>query len=702
MKKSTVLFFMVAVIASYTMGLIAASPNESRKVYASQCGAALNSDVYKGGGTDDTTVLQAVLDRTPQLERLHLVLDGAALISKPLRIHSNTTIECPDKSCGLFLADGSNSSVLRNADFDMKTIRDRNISILGGVYNNNSPGQVHHREGEPEEGMISNWVFAMEFHGVENFLMRDVTIANQRTFALLMANWKHVVMENIHIDRRERADYQNQDGLHFWGPGRFLTLKNIRGNSGDDFIALAPDEHDAKSSIEDVLIQGVHFEEADQGIRMLVYGEGKLDRVIIRDVTGTYRSYGFIINPWVEEHRKTKGGHYGNIVFDTIDLRPMKENYHYCIPFLFKLGGNIESITFKNIYQHTPEFNHQMFILGGGYTGDQPENADQPTHINRVIVDGLYIDERCEQGIPDSYFLVRSKVDLLSIKDVIVRRRNVGDSKRSSLVKVDGGTLGELRLIDISADCLETIAEMLPERGISAHRGENGIFPENTIAGFQEAVRLGASQIEFDVRRTKDGRLVIMHDPTVDRTTNGTGRVNELTFEEIRTLDAGIKKGDRFSGTKIPTFEEALDCLPRNIWVNVHTAASNPEEIARLIVEKNRQHQAFMACGRQAAVAVRKEYPQILICNMERQVEDVSQYIRETIEWKCNFLQLTELGTPEEMKALKDAGVRINFFPAQNPKHFRELVEAGVDFPLVDNMGAFVETAKELFDGSTH
>lgn len=239
--------------------------------------------------------------------------------------------------------------------------------------------------------------------------------------------------------------------------------------------------------------------------------------------------------------------------------------------------------------------------------------------------------------------------------------------------------------------------EKLPEQGISAHRGENGVFPENTVPGFQEAVRLGASQIEFDVRRTKDGHLIIMHDATVDRTTNGTGQVSELTFDEIRNLDAGINRCSRFAGTQVPTLEEALDCLPRNVWINVHTSASQPEEIAKIILEKKREHQAFMACGRNAALAVKKKYPQILICNMERQGEDVSRYIRETIEWKCNFLQLTNLGTPEEMKALKNAGIRINFFAALTPQHFRELVVAGVDFPLVDNTGAYVDAAKEIF-----
>ena len=92
------------------------------------------------------------------------------------------------------------------------------------------------------------------------------------------------------------------------------------------------------------------------------------------------------------------------------------------------------------------------------YHVNLPETPEYPTHINRVIIDGLYIDKRCEQGIPDTYFLVRSKVDLLSIKDVILRRR-VDDTKKGSLIKMEGGTLGELRLIDISADCLETIVE---------------------------------------------------------------------------------------------------------------------------------------------------------------------------------------------------------------------------------------------------
>jgi glycerophosphoryl diester phosphodiesterase len=235
---------------------------------------------------------------------------------------------------------------------------------------------------------------------------------------------------------------------------------------------------------------------------------------------------------------------------------------------------------------------------------------------------------------------------------------------------------------------------VLPVFGISAHRGENGTFPENTIVGFQEAVKLGAAQVELDVCRTKDGYLVIMHDDTVDRTTDGKGKVSDLTFEEIRKLDAGIKKGKQFTDTKVPTLEESLDCLPRNIWINVHIKNS-PLEAAKVIIEKNREHQAFLACGHKAALEVKEKYPQIKICNMERGSGNVSEYIRNTIEWQCDFLQLVNLGTPEEMKALKDAGVRINYFFAKHPEHYKELRKACVDFSLVDDMSKFVDAAKE-------
>jgi glycerophosphoryl diester phosphodiesterase len=96
---------------------------------------------------------------------------------------------------------------------------------------------------------------------------------------------------------------------------------------------------------------------------------------------------------------------------------------------------------------------------------------------------------------------------------------------------------------------------------VVAHRGIVSGFPENTLAAYREAIGLGFRAIEIDLRATADGHIVVMHDETVDRTTDGTGHVSELTFAEIRSLDAGSHAGGRFADQKVPTIEETLDAV---------------------------------------------------------------------------------------------------------------------------------------------
>ena len=96
---------------------------------------------------------------------------------------------------------------------------------------------------------------------------------------------------------------------------------------------------------------------------------------------------------------------------------------------------------------------------------------------------------------------------------------------------------------------------------IFAHRGSKGTHPENTLASFKEAVRVGSEGIELDVHLTKDGHLVVIHDETVDRTTNSTGEIRNLTLEEIKAMDAGSWFNATFASEKIPTLEEVLHLL---------------------------------------------------------------------------------------------------------------------------------------------
>jgi glycerophosphoryl diester phosphodiesterase len=91
-----------------------------------------------------------------------------------------------------------------------------------------------------------------------------------------------------------------------------------------------------------------------------------------------------------------------------------------------------------------------------------------------------------------------------------------------------------------------------------AHRGHSIAYPENTMEAYRKAIELGVEMIECDVNITRDGKLVMMHDPTLDRTTTGSGRVSASSWEEIQRLDAGAKFQPEFAGVRVPSTEETL------------------------------------------------------------------------------------------------------------------------------------------------
>src|SRR6266568_4664962 len=128
--------------------------------------------------------------------------------------------------------------------------------------------------------------------------------------------------------------------------------------------------------------------------------------------------------------------------------------------------------------------------------------------------------------------------------------------------------------------CLLTPAAGETRRVVAiSHRGEHLHHPENTLPAFEEAIRLGTDFIEVDVRTTADGKLVLSHDGKVDRRTNGQGDVAKMSFDEIRKLDAGIKSGPQFAGTKVPTFDEALDLARGKIGIYVDVKQASAKDL---------------------------------------------------------------------------------------------------------------------------
>ncbi len=132
---------------------------------------------------------------------------------------------------------------------------------------------------------------------------------------------------------------------------------------------------------------------------------------------------------------------------------------------------------------------------------------------------------------------------------------------------------------------------VIPDRKplIIAHRGACSYAPENTMAAFRLALEQGADGIELDAKLSKDGVVVVIHDQTVDRTTNGSGKVANLTFAELQKLDAGIQFAPRYSREKIPSLKQVLDELGDQLLINIELTSyaspgdDLPEKVAGLV-----------------------------------------------------------------------------------------------------------------------
>lgn len=229
--------------------------------------------------------------------------------------------------------------------------------------------------------------------------------------------------------------------------------------------------------------------------------------------------------------------------------------------------------------------------------------------------------------------------------------------------------------------------EHFPRPILLAHRGDLTHAPENTLPAFSQAVQKGADGVELDAKLTADGHVIVIHDATVDRTTNGSGKVSSFTLEEIRRLDAGAWFDPKFAGTQVPLLEEVFETLGREKLINIElTNYSTPrdglvEKVCGLIRKHNNQDQiifsSFFASNLKIAARIMPEVPRGLlampgllgmwsrsfgfmfgdyqalhphISNTSReQVQRVHRLKRRVHVWTAN--------SPEEITRLRDWGV---------------------------------------------
>lgn len=163
----------------------------------------------------------------------------------------------------------------------------------------------------------------------------------------------------------------------------------------------------------------------------------------------------------------------------------------------------------------------------------------------------------------------------------------------------------------------------LPRPVIFAHRGASAHAPENTLASFQLALAQGADAIELDAKLSADGQVVVFHDPTVDRTTDGTGRLSQKTLAELRSLDAGSFFSDKFRGEKIPLLEEVFEAVGKKMFINVElTNYATPRDqlvervcelVAKHALEKSVLFSSFLASNLKKAARLLPDIPRGLL-----------------------------------------------------------------------------------------
>jgi glycerophosphoryl diester phosphodiesterase len=146
-----------------------------------------------------------------------------------------------------------------------------------------------------------------------------------------------------------------------------------------------------------------------------------------------------------------------------------------------------------------------------------------------------------------------------------------------------------------------TLLHDLPQPVLFAHRGASAHAPENTLEAFRLAFKQGAEAIELDVKLSADGQVIVIHDSTLDRTTNGEGRVASFDLSDLRALDAGVRFSEAFRGARIPTLEEVFEILGKTGFVNIElTNYFTPndalvEKVCELVRRHNLQNQVLFS-----------------------------------------------------------------------------------------------------------
>jgi glycerophosphoryl diester phosphodiesterase len=246
---------------------------------------------------------------------------------------------------------------------------------------------------------------------------------------------------------------------------------------------------------------------------------------------------------------------------------------------------------------------------------------------------------------------------------------------------------------------------------VTAHRGFSGRYPENTLLAFRKAIEVGADLIEFDLRGSVEGVPVVLHDKTLDRTSDGSGSPSRYTLDELRQLNCSYWRGAHNDGQRlaapaypnvsIPTFEEVLALAKGRVGCNIQVYETDPRvlsEICRLYDEYDLYDEGYltMSTYREAAL-VRAINPRIELCVLERQQGMDVEALREQKAFGCRYVQPRRADvTAAFCQAAQELGLHLNMFYSNTDADNRRYIGHGLRGILTDYPDILLRTLDDL------
>jgi glycerophosphoryl diester phosphodiesterase len=230
---------------------------------------------------------------------------------------------------------------------------------------------------------------------------------------------------------------------------------------------------------------------------------------------------------------------------------------------------------------------------------------------------------------------------------------------------------------------------------VLAHRGASAYAPENTLSAFRLALEMGADGFELDVTLSADGQPVVLHDDTLDRTTDGRGPAGRLTLTELRGLDAGYrgKFEDRFAGERLPTLDEALEAAGGRAIVNIELKRdrSRGPGLAQAVVDRLRAHglerrvivSSFQFSHLRRVKALAPEVPVGVLYNTAVFGPWLHRWLSRSFRAEAHHPWQVGL-TAQTVAWYHAQGYRVNTWTVNDPADMRRLIAAGVDGLITD------------------